>query len=199
MSENRPNRWGSKGPPPEAYSRVTDPERFQSLHDFAVRLLDGLEANFDVERLEGYGLDRDLEEKVELARSSVRLVPQDPDAAPIVVVFTAFPGLLVRFGRWREESFPGCGCDACDETADGEAARLSKMVDDVTAGRYREAIKLPPVGDGSQESAFWSINGSSSNQRRLERSRAQRMLGTSDRSSFDWKPWPQRPESPPNP
>ena len=199
MSGIRPNRWGSEGPPPEAYSRVTDPERFQSLHDFAVRLLDGLEANFDVERLEGYGLDRDLEEKVELARSSVRLVPQDPDAAPIVVVFTAFPGLLVRFGRWREEPFPSCGCDACDETADGEAARMSKMVDDVTAGRYREAIKLPPVGDGSQESAFWSINGSSSNWRRLERSRAQRMLGTSDRSSFDWKPWPQRPESPPNP
>ena len=140
------NRWGSEGPPPEAYSRVTNPERFRPLHDVALELLGRLEATFNVERLEGYGLDQEQEKRSDLARSSVKLIPRNPDAAPMVVVFTAFPGLLVRLGQWREEAFPSCGCDACDETADDEATRLAKMVDNVTAGRFREAIGLPLIG-----------------------------------------------------
>ena len=186
------NRWGREGPPDEAYSRVTAPERFQPLHDYAVRLLSRLEAAFDVERLERYGLDHELEEMSDLVRPSVKLLPRSLDAAPIVVVFTAFPGLHVRFGRWRTEAFPLCGCDACDETADGEAARLSGMVDDVTAGRFREAIGLPLIGHAWQESEFWSPRGFSSGRGRIDRSRARQMLRASDRSSFEWKPWPWR-------
>ena len=184
------NRWGSEGPPPEAYSRVTDPERFRTLHDFAVRLLSRLEASFDVERLEVYGLDHELE-RSDLVRPSVKLLPRSPDAAPIVLVFTAFPGLHVRLGRRRTEAFPTCGCDACDETADGEAARLSGMVDEVTAGRFREAIVLPLLGRAWQESDFRSPRGRSSGRWRIDRSRARQMLRASDRSSFEWKPWPR--------
>ena len=95
------NRWGIEGPPPEAYSRITDPERFRALHDFAVRLLSRLEATFDVDRLEAYGVDHELEDRSDLVRPSVKLIPRSPDAAPIVLVFTAFPGLHVRLGRWR--------------------------------------------------------------------------------------------------
>ncbi len=186
------NRWGSEGPTPEAYSRVTDPERFRALHDFAVRLLSRLEATFDVERLEGYGLDHELEEKSDLVRPSVKLLPRSPGTAPIVLVFTVFPGLHVRFGCWRTEAFPSCGCDACDETADNEAARLSGMVDDVTAGRFREAIGLPFLGRAWQESEFWSPKGRSSSRSRIDRSRARQMLRASDRSSFEWKAWPRR-------
>ena len=184
------NRWGREGPPPEAYSRVTDPERFRALHDFAVRLLGRLEATFDVERLEGYGLDHELE-RGDLVRPSVKLLPRSSDAAPIVFVFTAFPGIHVRLGRWRTEAFPACGCDACDETADGEAARLSGMVDDVTGGRFREAIGLPLLGPAWQESKFWSPGAGSSSRQRIDRSRALQMLRASDRSSFEWKPWPR--------
>ena len=68
------------------------------------------------------------------ARPSVKLSPRDPDAAPITVVFTAFPGLHLRFGRWYREPFPDCGCDACDESAEGEIERLNEMVDAVAAG-----------------------------------------------------------------
>ena len=183
-------RWGIEGPPPEAYERVTDPERFRALHDAAVRLLRRLEATFDVERLEGYDVDRELEES-DLARPSVRLLPRSPDAAPIVLAFTAFPGLRVRFGRWRTDAFPTCGCDACDETADDEADRLSGLVDDVTAGRFREAIGLPFLGHTWQELEFWSARGRSSSRWRIARSRARQMLRASDRSSFEWKPWPR--------
>src|SRR5215510_11051371 len=60
--------------PPEAYSRVTNPERFRPLHTL-MGLIGRLEAAFDVERFEGFGLDSDLEAG-ELARPSVRLVPR---------------------------------------------------------------------------------------------------------------------------
>lgn len=36
------NRWGPEGPPNEAYSRVSDPERFQSLHDLADEVISQL-------------------------------------------------------------------------------------------------------------------------------------------------------------
>lgn len=185
------SRWGPEGPPPEAYSRVTNPERFQPLHSFMVGLIGRLEAAFDVKRLDGYGLDDELE-TVDLVRPSVKLLPQDPGAAPIVVVFTAFPALRVRVGRWRTDGFPSCGCDACDETADGEAARLTQMVDDVTAGRFREALRVSLVGDAWQESEFWSPGGGSSNRMRVDRSRALQMLAGSDRLAFEWRPWPHR-------
>jgi hypothetical protein len=52
------DRWGIEGPPPEAYTRVTNPERFQPLHSFTEGLVARLEARFDVERTEGYGPGR---------------------------------------------------------------------------------------------------------------------------------------------
>ena len=102
-----------------AYSRVANPERFRPLRTAMLEVIDRLENDFDLERTEGYGLDEELERGMDLARPDVRLTPKDPDAAPIVVVFSTFPGLRVRFGRWYIEPFPDCGCDACDESARG--------------------------------------------------------------------------------
>ena len=110
----RRSRWGPEGPPEEAYSRVTDAGRFAPLHDAAIEMIARLDAGFGVERVEGWGLDDELEEKLTCARPTVKLSPVDPDAAPITVTFSDFPGLHVRFGRWSTELFPVCGCDACD-------------------------------------------------------------------------------------
>ena len=129
-------------PPPEAYSRVTNPERFRPLHALMVELIGRLEATFDVERLERYGLDDDLE-KVDLVRPSVKLLPRDISAASIAVSFTAFPGLLVRVGRWRIDAFPSCGYDACDETMDGESASLTQRADAVRAGGSAKRSRDP--------------------------------------------------------
>ena len=104
-NDMRGNRWGIEGPPEEAYSRVTNPERFQPLHAAATELLDRLEREFAVERLEGHDADDELGRE-SLARPPIRLVPHDPQAAPIVVAFTEFPGLYLRFGSWRTEPFP---------------------------------------------------------------------------------------------
>jgi hypothetical protein len=75
-------RWGAAGPPLEAYSRVTNPERFASLHDSAARFLHRLEREFETERREAYGLDPELEHDCNLSRPSVALLPCDVGAAP---------------------------------------------------------------------------------------------------------------------
>ena len=77
-----------------------------------------------------------------------------------------------------------------NETADGEAARLTQMIDDVTGGRFREAIWMPLVGDAWQESEFRSPRGRSSSRTSVDRLHATRMLAGSDCLRFEWRPWP---------
>jgi Family of unknown function (DUF6226) len=185
------SRWGSEGPPPEAYSRVTNPERFRPLHDFALTLLAQLHASFDVDRIEGHGLDSELEVGA-VARPSVRLVPRDSKAAPVTVTFTTFPGLRVRAGRWCTDAFPGCGCDACDETANDETIRLAEMIDEVVAGRFREGITMSPEGEIWQEWERWSPPRRFSGRLLIDRERARAMLAEVEGSAIEWAPWPRR-------
>jgi len=186
------NRWGVEGPPLEAYSRVTNPERFGSLHRFAAELLNRLEREFDAERSEKYGLDPDLEQGFKLARPSVTLVPRDAAAAPIVVAFSAFPGIVVRFGRWCVAAFPACGCDACDETAASERERLESMIDNLTAGRFREANRIPAEGTAWQEWEFWSDGGRVAQRSQIDSARARELVAAGERSLYEWGPWPKR-------
>ena len=179
-----------------AYSRVTNPERFRPLHTAVLAVIDRLESDFEVERAEGFGFDEKLTRGLELAREDVRLTPKDPDAAPVSVVFTAFPGLRIRFGRWYIEPFPGCGCDACDESAEDEIERLNDMIDDVTAGRFREAIEIPLIpfrGAGWVHTRFWSPDGRRTRGRsRVDRRQGLEMSGGHHRLDLNWKPWPRR-------
>ena len=187
---------GERIPLLAAYSRVTNPERFLPLHTAMLKTVGRLEKDFEVERTEGYGLDGELARGVDLVRSDVKLVPADPDAAPITVVFTAFPGLYTRFGRWYSEPFPSCGCDACNESAEGEIERLNEMVYDVTAGRFRETIRAPFlsfIGSGWREAEFWSPGERRSRSRsRVDGFQARKMSGGRQRLDLNWKPWPRR-------
>ena len=182
-------------PPEEAYGRGTDAERFRPLHSATLQLMGRLEADFDVERVEGYGLDEELESRVGLARASVRLSPVDPEAAPITVVFSDFPGLRVRFGRWHIEPVPDCGCDACGGSAEEEIGQLTEMVDVVTAGGFREAVQcplVPAIGNGWLEVKFRSSVYKRSGRSRIDGTLACRMSGGRRRLELDWKPWPRR-------
>lgn len=184
------NRWGLDGLPLEAYSRVTSADRFQPVHDFSLALLARLTSEFDVQRTEGYGLDSELEVP-HIVRPTVKLAPGDSRAAPIVVAFNSFPAIWVRFGRWRTDPFPSCGCDACDATAEGECERLAEAVGCLIDGRFREAIKLPLIGKARHEWGERSPDGRSSGWAQLDRARARRMIGGGDRS-FEWQPWQRR-------
>ena len=57
-------------PPDEAYGRVTNPERFEPLHSAMLETISRLEETFDVVRIEGYGLDEELEGRRGIARPS---------------------------------------------------------------------------------------------------------------------------------
>lgn len=182
--------WGPGGPPPEAYSRVTKPERFAPLHEFAEKLLAKLESEFRVERSHGYDLEFEVDRR-ELTKPSVRLTPQHPLSAPLQVSFTAFPGLLVRAGRWHHEPIPACGCDACNETADSAIEQLCFVTENVVSGRFKEELRLPrSLGSawlvtefGRPGSGRWT-----GGRTRVPWARARELLGTG-RRRYEWQAW----------
>ena len=114
--------WGFEGPPKDAYSRVTEPERFRPLHDWALEAVARLQTNYEVTTDEGEGMDAELE-RSSLSRPTLKLTPLQDSCAPVTIAFNDFPGLAVRCGRWVTEPFPSCGCDACDEMPDDEPHR----------------------------------------------------------------------------
>jgi hypothetical protein len=177
-------------PPLEAYGCTRNLERFAPLHDFAAEVLIRLALRFDVERSERYGLDAELEQGYKLARPTLCLQPRSPGAACVAVAFSAFPGLLARFGRWYLTAFPRCGCDACNETMEGEAERLTSLINNMVAGRFRERIYIPSSDVPSTECTFWSSDGRFTRESsQLDPSRAQHLIADSSRSSYEWLPW----------
>jgi hypothetical protein len=181
-------RWGLEGPPPEAYSRVTNPERFAPLHPFALSHLQRLQEQFAVDRVEDYEPVRGLTQ-ADLARATVKLIPSDSRAAPIVVAFTKFPSLLLRCGLLVELGFPSCGCDACDATAEGEQEQLKLVMDAVVKGRFRESIRVPLWGEAQVNWEFQSNGNRMGGGERISRSRARAVVTWRNRS-IDWASWP---------
>ena len=163
---------------------MTNPERFRALHTAMLDTLARLEREFEARREEGYGLDKELERDFTLARPTVRLTPADLRAAPITVVFSDFPGLHIRFGKWWQEPFPVCGCDACAESGEQLAEELARLVDSVIAGRFREGYA--PSGC-CPEGELWGPD--------WRRGRGFKETGIwTSRRQVHWKPWPKRAE-----
>jgi hypothetical protein len=130
------SRWGEAGPPDEAYSRVTDPARFAPLPALGTALLDDLEARYRVARNSWTEPDP---HSPGATATAVQLTPEDPGAAPLTVVTTSFPGIIVRFGG-QELPLPECGCDACDETVPELSELLDRHIDAVVAGTFGERL-----------------------------------------------------------
>ncbi len=186
--------WGPDGPPDDAYSRVTGPERFRPLHDWTLELIREIQAEFEVECAEWHGPDAELE-RVTLARPLLKLAPPGDNRAPIIVAFTTFPALAVRFGRWRVDWFPSCGCDACDEVADVEFSRFRELVDCVLSGQFRESLYMTPHGHGWREHEFWSDSHHSKGKSRVETDQIAEMLAGANSMAVAWLPWPRAPKT----
>lgn len=93
-------------PPESAYSTCAHPQRFAAVELVGEALVDHLVRTYDVDR-------HDAEDD---GRRIVVLSPRGP-GADLTVRFGGpeVPGVSVR-GGWRfEESWPDCGCDACDD------------------------------------------------------------------------------------
>ena len=201
------DRWGDEGPPPEAYSRVTNPERFEPLVAAILSIIDQLEETYDVGRDEAHGLDQELERRPsDIVRPTIRLTPRNRHAAPLTVAFSSFPSIQVRFGKWTTDTYPGCGCDACDETADSEIERVNDVIHNVTRGRFREAMgerRIPRLGDNWWAQENWAprpgvgyadypskatyLRGSSGASR-VDRS----WISKNKVQELNWQPWPLR-------
>ena len=178
------HRWGRDGPPPEAYSRVTNPERFAVLHEVAEREIDALAARPRVEIRE----ELDGEDRV------VRIVPPS-GCAPITVTFTPFPGVVVRAGNWLERSFPSCGCDACDEDPDENSADLRELIDAVVAGRFIEELRVPRLRVARVRDAHFSnwISGERSRwgtSAPVRGATLRELRARGEPGRYGWPPWP---------
>jgi hypothetical protein len=184
--------WHSEAPTPEAYSRVTNPERFRPLHTLALALVDRLTADYDVARTDAFALLPGMQ-SFEHARAPVTLTPLAPDAAPVAIAFTTFPSLIVRYGRWLADPFPACGCDACGETAAGEGERLEGLLRAVAAGHFREELTIPVFGEARLRWALGDIasHAGHSGWRTLPRGQA-RTLRSGGPRRVQWQPWPRR-------
>ena len=128
-------------PDEAAYGRVTDPGRYRPFWDWARGEVDRLAREYDVERVDGGAeVDPELFGKLTGATDAVRLTPRSGGGAPATVVYTDFPGVGARFGRWGEVVLPWCGCDACDESPDDLRRTLEECLAAVTSGAFREHL-----------------------------------------------------------
>lgn len=136
------HRWGGDSPPEEAYSRVSDLDRFAPLHVVSLALIDWLLSTFDVTVDRNPGVAADLLVPPTDVVHAVRITPRNPAAAPLTFVLTPFPGVILHAGALHDFPFPACGCDACDDDVADLLDGLEGTVRGVVDGRYTE--RLPP-------------------------------------------------------
>jgi hypothetical protein len=168
------SRWGPDGPPQEAYSRVTDPERFAPLVDAADALVADLVATYDV-----------VAEPVtvEGALRAVRLTPRT--GAPLTVGVTEFPSVAIARGHWGSGAIPQCGCDACDEDAASAIEALRELVTETVAGEFSETLtEHPPrLATSGRNHRGWTA---------LDRELLASLAAIAPPGTYEWGPWPRR-------
>lgn len=137
--------WDSTVPPDEAYSRVTDPDRYRIVHLRARVWTEVLAERLGV-RVEPLGSLPDPEHPSRVVVGGSRLVPTASGARPLLLVEIEvaresgppLPVLDVALDRpdFVVGGWPDCGCDACDTGS----ADLLEAVDDsvlsVVTGPY---------------------------------------------------------------
>jgi hypothetical protein len=168
-------------PDQEAYGRVTNPERYQVVVDAAHRMIDDLVETYQVEL--GPGTPSvDFPDWTNDAEQAVRLRPSQ--GAPLAVMFTAFPGVVVRVGDWGVETFQTCGCDACNEPPSEVVERLHDLVGAAVEGQYEEKLTKRTL-----TYAYASRRGVLSGKQPLDHGEwKQYGLPAAHR----WQPWPTR-------
>ncbi|MEO6712647.1 MAG: DUF6226 family protein [Mycobacteriales bacterium] len=179
------DRWGMDGPPQDAYSRVTDPGRYAPLHGIARTLLDRLENSYDVTRETAVAVD-----PTGAPAQAITLAVADGLRSPFGIVFTSFPGLLVRTGRDSETPVPQCGCDACDETVDESTERLEALAAAVIGGTLGE--RLVQDREWWHEHWFEAAGQQWGGRQRVESDALRALREALPRGELIWMPWARR-------
>jgi hypothetical protein len=171
-------------PDDEAYGRVSNPERFQEVADAATALISELVDTFDVETAAGSSAV-DFPNWPDGSAATIRLLPAV--GTPLAILVTDFPGVLIRFGAWGREAFPGCGCDACDEQPPDVIERLHRLIEAAVEGKYKEALTKRTLSY-----SFSGTWGGESSEGRLKRGEWRRL---GELGPHSWPPWPRRTQS----
>lgn len=159
------SRWPGS-PPPDAYERITNPERLAPLMTVTHALIEYLTSEYRVRRTsEGSAIVLDPGPTA----ASLRF-----DTNPVDFHVRLSAGPVATF------VFPVCACDACDETADPVADDLETTVFAVVAGRLHQHLERRGLSVQVGTSRSWSLLP------RAERRRIRRLL----RDTPDhWDPW----------
>ncbi|MCP4305974.1 MAG: hypothetical protein GY926_05300 [bacterium] len=168
-------------PDEDAYGRVTNPERYQVVAEAATALVGSLVDAFDVVQSSGDSAV-DFPNWRDAPPKTIRLVPNA--GAPLAFAITDFPVVGVRFGEWGKETFPSCGCDACDEQPSDVMRRMNDLVEAAVDGRYEEELTKRMF-----RISFTGSWGRQSSERRLKR-REWRDYGQP--GLHKWPRWPRR-------
>jgi hypothetical protein len=180
--------WIDGMPPDGAYGRVTDPERYALLHETATSVVDDLVASYEVDRSEPGHLGVDFPGPLPPGLDRIVHLSPAGGAAPVTVVFTSFPGLVVRYGRWHVEWYPTCGCDACDENPRDLAEVLTSRLTSVVTRGFHETMAISRRWLDIRYS-FPGV-GSGGGRTRLDSTGEADHLGAPGR--LDWPPWRAR-------
>lgn len=185
------NRWGDEGPPEAAYSVDAHPERFAPLHVVGEALVSHLVDEYEVSVVDDTAVAGDLRHPVTGVVRAVRLVPTDTRCAPLTTVLTSYPGVVVHAGVLHDFSFPECGCDACDESWQGQADELETIVLAIVRGGYREWVRgriHPEVGMAlTRPDGDLSSHGPADDVERAVLRAARRVLDGLPKGR--WRPW----------
>lgn len=123
-------RWSRQDAPAEAYSRVSNPDRFAPLLLDVDALVDYLRTWYVVEATRSTAEDGVLQTRLQPASG----------AAMTITASTEF--VQVEAGALFRLVVPDCSCDACDETAESEATRLEETMLAIAAGGLQEQYPL---------------------------------------------------------
>ena len=140
------NRWQwHDGPPDDSYSVNDHPERFAPLHTVAEALIDYFATNFDVAVEEGYHVTDNLPNapKADEIVRAVRISPRSKSSAPLVFVLTKCPSVRLSSGAFFTNSYPVCGCNACDEDPKALVEALESEALSIAGGGLTEQIGKP--------------------------------------------------------
>lgn len=167
---------------------TADAGRYAVLHDAAEDLLDDLERRYVVER-------RETKETFRADGPLVRtvwLVPHTPAAAPLAVMFTDLPGVVLRLGRWFQQSLPACGCATCDEDPATLLKELRTRAAALVEGGLWERVRRHLSGSWSQARLI-GPDFTTAQQAPLDPGEAREARRAGFAAPVQWAPWPQRP------
>jgi hypothetical protein len=199
------SRWGADGPPLDAYSRVSHPERFVPLIRVVEALIEWLTDTYEVrvkddcaDGLVGgpqTGPQGQAAGRLRTPRlvRTVAISPSREDSAPLVFLVTDFPSVEVMAGAFYRQTFPDCGCDACDDEWSGVAGMMEGVVLAVVQGTFSERLKGRHL-----ETQLWYPGFETAGQCRVadlavssdDIAAGRRRLGA---LSNGWQPWPRSP------